>query len=67
MGLAVRSLYLETQYIPPSEAKAQAIANHDAQHIDDNKVKHGHKEEPLTLLVKWADYLTAHIYEDGRG
>ncbi|MCX5826191.1 MAG: phosphohydrolase [Deltaproteobacteria bacterium] len=65
MGLAVRSLYLVTQYIPLSEAEAQAIAYHDGQYIDDNKII-AHKEEPLTLLVHWADYWTAHIYEEGR-
>ena len=65
MGLAVRSLYLVTQYIPLSEAEAQAIAYHDGQYIEDNKII-AHKEEPLTLLVHWADYWTAHIYEEGR-
>ena len=65
MGLAVRSLYLVTQYIPLSDAEAQAIAYHDGQYIDDNKII-AHKEEPLTLLVHWADYWTAHIYEEDR-
>jgi hypothetical protein len=65
MGLAVRSLYLATQYIPLTDAEAQAIAYHDGQYIEDNKVV-AHKEEPLTLLVHWADYWTAHIYEEGR-
>ena len=65
MGLAVRSLYLVTQYIPLTDAEAQAIAYHDGQYIDDNKII-AHKEEPLTLLVHWADYWTAHIYEEGR-
>ena len=65
MGLAVRSLYLVTQYIPLSASEAQAIAYHDGQYIDDNKII-AHKEEPLTLLVHWADYWTAHIYEEGR-
>jgi hypothetical protein len=64
MGLAVRSLYLVTQYIPLTDAEAQAIAYHDGQYIDDNKIV-AHKEEPLTLLVHWADYWTAHIYEEG--
>ena len=63
MGLAVRSPYLVTQYIPLSEAEAQAIAYHDGQYIEDNKII-AHKEEPLTLLVHWADYWTAHIYEE---
>ena len=52
MGLAIRSLYLVTQYIPLSDAEAQAIAYHDGQYIDDNKIV-AHKEEPLTLLVHW--------------
>jgi len=65
MGLAVRSLYLVTRYITLSDAEAQAIAYHDGQYIDDNKTI-AHKEEPLTLLVHWADYWTAHIYEEGR-
>lgn len=65
MGLAVRSLYLVTQYIPLSEAEAQAISYHDGQYIEANKVI-AHKEEPLTLLLHWADYWTAHVYEEGR-
>ena len=65
MGLAVRSLYLVTKYIPLTDAEAQAIAYHDGQYIEDNKVI-AHDEEPLTLLVHWADYWTAHIYEEGR-
>lgn len=65
MGLAVRSLYLVTQYIPLTDEEAQAITYHDGQYIDDNKAV-AHKEEPLTLLLHWADYWTAHIYEEGR-
>ena len=65
MGLAIRSLYLILQYIPLSEAEAQAITYHDGQYIDDNKIV-AQKEEPLTLLLHWADYWTAHIYEEGR-
>ncbi len=65
MGLAVRSIYLISQYIPLSETEAQAITYHDGQYIEDNKII-AHKEEPLTLLLHWADYWTAHIYEEGR-
>ena len=65
MGLAVRSLYLILQYITLSEAEAQAITYHDGQYIDDNRIV-AHKEEPLTLLLHWADYWTAHIYEERR-
>ena len=65
MGLAARSLYLVAKYIPLSDAEAQAILYHDGQYIDDNRCV-VHREEPLTLLTHWADYWTAHIYEEGR-
>jgi len=65
MGLAARSLYLVAKYIPLSDAEAQAILYHDGQYIEDNKCV-AHKEEPLTLLAHWADYWTAHIFEEGR-
>lgn len=65
MGLAVRSLYLVAQYIPLSDEEAQAIAYHDGQYVEENRVV-AHKESPLTLLLHWADYWTAHIYEEGR-
>ena len=65
MGLAVRSLYLITKYIELSESEAQAIVYHDGQYIEENKII-AHKEEPLTLLLHWADYWTAHIFEEGR-
>jgi hypothetical protein len=65
MSLAGRSLYLVSKYIPLSDAEAQAILYHDGQYIEDNKSV-AHKEEPLTLLTHWADYWTAHIFEEGR-
>ncbi len=65
MSLASRSLYLVSKYIPLSDAEAQAILYHDGQYIEDNRCV-AHKEEPLTLLAHWADYWTAHIYEEGR-
>ncbi|MGA2323284.1 MAG: HD domain-containing protein [Sedimentisphaerales bacterium] len=65
MGLAARSLYLISKYIPLSDAEAQAILYHDGQYVEDNKCV-AHKEEPLTLLAHWADYWTAHIFEEGR-
>jgi len=65
MGLAVRSLYLISKYIPLSDSEAQAITYHDGQYIAENKCV-AHKEEPLTLLVHWADYWTAHIHEENR-
>jgi hypothetical protein len=50
--------YLTSQHTVP-------FTYHDGQYIDDNKVI-AHKEEPLTLLVHWADYWTANVYEEGR-
>ena len=37
MGLAARSLYLVSKYIPLSDAEAQAILYHDGQYIPDNR------------------------------
>lgn len=65
MGLAARSLYLITKYIPLSDSEAQAILYHDGQYIEANK-EVAHKEAPLTLLVQFADSWTAHVYEEGR-
>jgi len=65
MSLAARSLYLVSKYIPLSDAEAQAILYHDGQYIDDNRCI-AHKEEPLMLLAHWADYWTAHIFEEGK-
>ena len=65
MGLAARSLYLITKYISLSDAEAQAILYHDGQYIEENKGIR-HKEEPLTLIAHWADYWTAHVFEEGR-
>ncbi len=47
MGLAVRSLFLVSQYIPLTEEEAQAITYHDGQYIEENKVI-AHREMPLT-------------------
>jgi len=65
MSLASRSLFLISQHIQLSDAEAQAILYHDGQYIEDNRCV-AHKEEPLTLLAHWADYWTAHIFEEGR-
>ena len=65
MGLAVRSLYLVSQFMKLTDDEAQAITYHDGQYIADNKII-AHRESPLTLLLHYADYWTAHIYEDDR-
>jgi hypothetical protein len=63
MGIAVRSLYLVSRYIPLSDSEAQAIAYHDGQYIPENKVV-SHNETPLTLLLQFADCWTANVLEE---
>lgn len=65
MGLGVRSLYLVAQHMTLSEDEAQAICYHDGQYIRENEIV-AHKEAPLTLLLHYADYWQAHMYEDNR-
>ncbi len=65
MGLGVRSLYLVAQHIPLSDEEAQAICCHDGQYIPENEPV-AHREEPLTLLLHYADYWQAHMFEDDR-
>lgn len=62
MGLALRSLYLVSQYIPLSEAEAQAIAYHDGMYVPEGRTV-AHKEEPLLLLLHWADMWTVSVME----
>lgn len=65
MGLGLRSLYLVSKYIDLTDDEAQAIAYHDGQYIDENHIV-AHRERPLTVLLHFADYWTAHIYEDDK-
>ena len=62
MGLAVRSLFLVSQYIPLTEEEAQAIVYHDGQYIEENKSV-AHREEPLTLLLSYADNWVGSVLE----
>jgi len=62
MGIAVRSLLLVSKFIPLSEEEAQAIAYHDGQYIEENK-KIAHREEPLTLLLSYADNWAGEVVE----
>lgn len=63
IGVAVRSLYLVGKYIPLTDTEAQAIVYHDGQYIDDNKCV-ALREEPLLLLLHWADLWTMRVFED---
>lgn len=62
MGLAVRSLFLVSQFIQLTEEEAQAIVYHDGQYIEENRVI-AHREEPLTLLLSYADNWAGSILE----
>jgi len=62
MGSAVRSLYLVSQFIPLTNEEVQAIVYHDGQYIEENK-KVAHREEPLTLLLSYADNWVGGVLE----
>jgi hypothetical protein len=63
MGLAVRSLFLVSQFVKLSEEEAQAIVYHDGQYIEENRVI-AHREEPLTLLLSYCDNWAGSILEN---
>lgn len=63
MGLALRSLYLVSQYVPLSDEEAQAIAYHDGMYVPEGRSV-SHREEPLLLLLHWADMWTAKMMEE---
>ncbi|MBM4353223.1 MAG: phosphohydrolase [Deltaproteobacteria bacterium] len=62
MGLAVRSLYLCARHIPLTDEEAQAICYHDGQYVPDNRAVKN-REQPLTLLLHFADLWSSHVTE----
>lgn len=54
LSVPIRSLYLASKHIELTEQEAQAIVYHDGQYVDDNRSVATH-EEPLTLLLQYAD------------
>lgn len=44
MGIALRSLYLVSQYIPLTDAEAQAIAYHDGMYVPDRETHPSQKQ-----------------------
>ena len=54
LSVPVRSLYLAGSRFPLTEEEVQAIVYHDGQYVDDNKSV-ATREEPLTLLLQYAD------------
>jgi len=65
MGLGVRSLLLVNKFVSLSEDEAQAIVYHDGQYIKENKYI-AHHEEPLTLLLSYADNWAGEVLEKGK-
>jgi len=69
MNIAVRSLYLVSQYVPLSEEEAQAIVAHDGIYPVNGGVinlDYHHKECRLQMIVHFADKWTAAVIEDQR-
>ncbi|MGL4484259.1 MAG: hypothetical protein ACRCUS_04855 [Anaerovoracaceae bacterium] len=62
LSVPIRSIYLALQYLPLTEEEVQAIVYHDGQYVDDNKSV-ATKEEPLTLLLKYADTWSGFVIE----
>jgi len=62
LSVPVRSLYLVSQRFPLTEEEAQAIVYHDGQYVDDNKSVAAN-EEPLTLLLQYADNWSGFVVE----
>jgi hypothetical protein len=62
LSVPVRSLYLALQHINLSEDEVQAIVYHDGQYVEDNRSVAA-KEQPLTLLLQYADNWSGFIIE----
>lgn len=62
LSVPVRSLYLASKHIDLTEEEVQAIVYHDGQYVDDNRSVATH-EEPLTLLLQYADSWSGFVIE----
>ncbi len=62
LSVPVRSLYLAGSLFPFTEEEAQAIVYHDGQYVDDNRSV-ATREEPLTLLLQYADNWSGFVIE----
>ena len=63
LSVPIRSLYLALPFIQLSEEEVQAIVYHDGQYIDDN-ASVATREEPLTLLLQYADTWSGFVLEN---
>ena len=62
LSVPVRSLYLVGARFPLTEQEAQAIVYHDGQYVKDNRSV-ATREEPLTLLLQYADNWSGFVME----
>jgi len=62
LSVPVRSVYLSLRHINLTEEEVQAIIYHDGQYVDDNASVATH-EEPLTLLLQYADSWSGFVVE----
>lgn len=65
LSVPIRSLYLAMKYIELSEEEVQAIVYHDGQYVDDNR-SCATNEEPLALLLQYADSWSGFVIEKGK-
>jgi len=63
LSVPVRSIYLALPHIALTEEEVQAIVYHDGQYIADN-ISVATKEEPLTLLLQYADTWCGFVLEN---
>ena len=62
LSVPVRSIYLAMRHISLTEEEVQAIVYHDGQYVEDNRSCATH-EEPLTLLLQYADSWCGFVIE----
>ncbi len=62
LSVPVRSLYIISRFVDLTETEAQAIVYHDGQYVDDNRSV-ANNEEPLTLLLQYADNWSGFVLE----
>lgn len=63
LSVPIRSIYLALPFIQLSEEEVQAIVYHDGQYVDDN-ASVATREEPLTLLLQYADTWSGFVLEN---
>ncbi len=66
LSVPVRSIYLALHHITLTEEEVQAIVYHDGQYVEDNRSS-ATNEEPLTLLLQYADTWSGFVIEEGKG